>query len=117
MPADISSPRAARGAAGRWLGRSGETADLLLCVSELVTNAVLHARRAVRLEVMTTGSLVRVEVHDDDPMMPTPRNPGPEEPTGRGLLLVDRLATDWGVETRSTGKVVWFTMHLGAVQE
>jgi anti-sigma regulatory factor (Ser/Thr protein kinase) len=87
---------------------NAETAALL--VSELVTNAVLHARTPLHLSLRTTGGRIRVEVSDGDRERPTLRDPEPVSPGGRGLVLVDRLASAWGVEERPTGKVVWFEL-------
>jgi serine/threonine-protein kinase RsbW len=84
--------------------------DLRLLVSELVANAVLHAglipgqRIAVRLRIWP--SLVRVEVEDPGRgFRPRPAR-GPEDSDGRGLLIVDRLASNWGV-ARDDRTVVW----------
>src|SRR3981081_2013087 len=85
-----------------------ETAVLL--VSELVTNAVRHARPgetvlALRLEI--TGTSVRIEVHDADPRWPQPSTPDGLEESGFGLMLVNALASKWGVTETATGKAVW----------
>ncbi len=113
LPADASAPRAARTAVAETVeGRRLD--ELLLCVSEVVTNAVLHARSAVSMVLTRTGDNVRVEVHDDDPTMPVRRNPAPETPTGRGLLLLDRLTARWGASPSARGKVVWFDFDMEA---
>lgn len=115
FPAEVGSPRAARRAAAAWVD-SPCNGEFLLCISELVTNAVLHARSPVQLHVMREGNTVRVRVHDNDPTIPVLRNPSVDATTGRGLYLLDRLASTWGVESETTGKVVWFTMDLERVQ-
>lgn len=79
-----------------------------LLVSELVTNAVLHARTPMTLVVRLRKDGVRVEVHDGNPAAPTMRDYGAEAMTGRGLSLVADLASRWGVERDSAGKSVWF---------
>lgn len=85
-----------------------ETAELL--VSELVTNAVLHAHTALSLRVFADAG-VRVEVHDQDPRLPRQRRHSAESVTGRGLELVALLATAHGVRpVAGDGKVVWFTI-------
>lgn len=85
--------------------------DVLLCVSELATNALLHGvppGRGFRLFVLQAeGGGVRVEVHDSGDGHPATRAPGDEAESGRGLLLVSALADDWGVGDRSPGKIVW----------
>ncbi|KND34703.1 ATP-binding protein [Streptomyces acidiscabies] len=84
--------------------------DVLLCVSELTTNALLYGvppGRYFLLRLRPHGDAgVRVEVHDSGdgtlPIVPVPREDG-----GRGLLLVATLADKWGAERRHPGKVVW----------
>jgi anti-sigma regulatory factor (Ser/Thr protein kinase) len=85
-----------------------------LLVSELVTNSVLHARTDVELVVRLRRGGVRVEVHDASPVAPVVRRYEDEAMTGRGLALVDQLASRWGVESRGGGKTVWFELDDGA---
>lgn len=89
-----------------------DTAALL--VSELVTNALLHARSAVVVAVAHAErdgeGRVRVEVTDTSPVRPRQRHNSLVSGTGRGLLLVDRLARGWGTDQRETGKAVWFEL-------
>ncbi|MEU9761558.1 ATP-binding protein [Streptomyces sp. NPDC047987] len=88
--------------------------DVLLCVSELVTNALLHGvppgcgyQVSMRLE--PADDILRVEVHDsgDGKVCPVGAAPAPDTEGGRGLLLVAALADKWGVGERNPGKVVW----------
>jgi anti-sigma regulatory factor (Ser/Thr protein kinase) len=81
--------------------------DVTLVVSELVTNAVLHASGDVRLDVFVDTAAVRVEVGDDVPTLAPPHPAAPEGESGRGLLLVSRIALRWGVRRDGLGKVVW----------
>ncbi len=84
------------------------TAELL--TTELVANAVVHARTPCRLRLSCPrDGVLRVEVSDRAAGMPTVQDIGPSELDGRGLQLVDALATQWGI-TRSTPaeKTVWF---------
>jgi anti-sigma regulatory factor (Ser/Thr protein kinase) len=85
--------------------------DAELLVSELVTNAVLHARSATRLTIERDGATLRFSVYDASPTRPRLRDYGPEAVTGRGLLLVDRLARRWGVDPQAAGKCVWFEVR------
>jgi anti-sigma regulatory factor (Ser/Thr protein kinase) len=78
-----------------------------LVASELVANAVRHARSAVRLDVRPTQRGVLVEVADDSPRLPERRDPGLFDESGRGLWLVDAMAASWGVEREPKGKRVW----------
>jgi anti-sigma regulatory factor (Ser/Thr protein kinase) len=113
LPADSSAPRLARSAVSGLFGEHPRHDDLLLCVSEVVTNAVLHARSRSTLRVQVDGEIVRVEVHDDDPTLPVRRDHDLHAPTGRGLRLLDELTTAWGAEAHGHGKVVWFELDVG----
>jgi anti-sigma regulatory factor (Ser/Thr protein kinase) len=89
--------------------------DLLLLVSELVTNAVRHGEvgpgRSLRIEGVRSGPRVTIEVTDPgsgfDMVLPARSEPG-----GWGLVLVDRLAERWGVNRTPTGTCVWFEMRF-----
>lgn len=85
-------------------------ADVALLVSELVTNAVLHARSATRLTIDRDGATLRVSVWDGSAARPRLRPYTPDAVTGRGLLLVERIASRWGVDEGSGGKSVWFEL-------
>jgi serine/threonine-protein kinase RsbW len=90
------------------LARLEETAVLL--VSELVGNAVRHARtggRVLVLRLETAGPWLRIEVHDADPRPPRPSIPAGLDESGFGFVLVDALAGKWGVRETTTGKAVW----------
>jgi anti-sigma regulatory factor (Ser/Thr protein kinase) len=87
-----------------------ETVELL--TSELVTNAIVHARSSPELVVRLTHERVRVEVHDFSSAVPVRRDIDPYETSGRGLAIVDELARDWGVEHVPRGKRVWFEVPV-----
>lgn len=91
-------------------GFDAATYNAELLVSELVTNVILHARTPARVTVEARGDVVRIGVADDSTVPPTRRRRSATSGTGRGLLLVDRLATRWGVDADTTGKVVWFEL-------
>jgi anti-sigma regulatory factor (Ser/Thr protein kinase) len=84
-----------------------DTVELL--VSELVTNAVLHAPGgdALELRISVWGECVRVEVRDSSSQVPQMLAPADWGLHGRGLFLVDALADRWGSEQTPTGKTVW----------
>jgi anti-sigma regulatory factor (Ser/Thr protein kinase) len=90
--------------------------DALILTSELVTNAIRHGRPAVTLAIQLEPSALTVIVTDTGPDLPplAPRTPHPDSPTGRGLVIVDTLATRWGVapQPASPGKAVWFALDL-----
>jgi len=81
-----------------------------LLVSELVTNAMVHAGDTeVPVSMEQTADHVRISVADSSPTAPTPRDTGPEAPGGHGLQIVESLASEWGVEQHpDDGKSVWF---------
>lgn len=86
-----------------------------LAVSELVTNALLHANTDIDVAVVAMDVGVRIEVCDDHAALPAARHYGDYATTGRGLDLVSALAVDVGIEPREpTGKRIWFTLHSGA---
>ena len=83
-----------------------------LLVSEVVTNAVLHAGTEVVLRIGHEGTSIRVEVTDGSLTEPALRHFTGEAATGRGLWLVQELADAWGQEPKGDGKVVWFEVDL-----
>jgi len=78
-----------------------------LLVTELVTNAILHARTPLQLQIETRPNHVRIGVEDASDRQPELRSHPSDAVTGRGLALVEALASSWGVESTSSGKVVW----------
>jgi CheY-like chemotaxis protein len=112
LPADPIAARAARGLVRQALPAIDQelVSSIELLVSELVTNAVLHASSAARLDVHVTAANIRVEVFDDDATLPELQPPDSLRSSGRGLQLVDAIASRWGSEAQLTGKVVWFEM-------
>jgi anti-sigma regulatory factor (Ser/Thr protein kinase) len=95
----------------RWsLGNLSD--DAVLLVSELATNALLHAREPTELHLEADGRQLRVEVHDGSPLPPRARHYGLTSTTGRGLRLVDAISSAWGTEPTDTGKRVWFTLPV-----
>jgi hypothetical protein len=105
-----------------------ETAELI--VSELVTNAVrasaglTGSRRSgrwvpgtppVRLWLSSDRQCVLIRVWDGNDRQPAPQTPGPDAESGRGLLLVEALSTEWGSYPleRSSGKVLWALVGPG----
>ena len=82
--------------------------DSELLVSELVTNAVQHARAPLGLRLTWTADVVRVEIRDGSPgALPLPRETGEAELDGRGMTVVGRLADRWGWDRDADGKTVW----------
>ena len=118
LPAEPASAGAARrfvrSTLREWrLGVFEEIACLL--VSELVTNAVLHANSVSVVSIYFDAETLRVEVRDASPASVQPRSYSPEAGTGRGLLLVQALAALWGSSSDSEGKRVWFELDAAAL--
>lgn len=84
-----------------------------LVVSELATNAVIHAGTPFSVTVALNGSAIRISVRDWDGSPPIVRDAEPAARSGRGLRLVDAAADDWGVERDRDGKTVWADLPLG----
>jgi serine/threonine-protein kinase RsbW len=95
-------------------GIPSETLDAVeLMVSELATNSIRHANTAYEVAVTRARQTIRVEVTDDAGGTPAMRSPGPDEPTGRGLRIIEMLSDAWGVEQRkASGKTVWFRLTV-----
>ncbi|MER7854141.1 ATP-binding protein [Streptomyces bacillaris] len=94
--------------------------DMLLCVTELATNALRHGVPPgrgfrVRISLERREASLRIELHDsgDGEVRMADELPGVEEEGGRGLLLVSALADKWGVAERNPGKIVWCEFTLG----
>ena len=111
LETSVLAPREARHAVATWMRARGLGDDLVndvvLIVSELVTNAVMHAGSITSFSVrMTPAGRVRVEVGDDDDSPPEPNLR--REVGGAGLHLIGRLSAGWDwAPRRGRGKVVW----------
>ncbi|WP_031481305.1 ATP-binding protein [Streptomyces bicolor] len=89
--------------------------DVLLVVSELVTNACLHAEGPDEMRIACDNKVIRIEVSDKGTGQPAPRTPHRAgRPGGHGMFIVQRLCLDWGVVRTPGvgGKTVW--AELGA---
>jgi PAS domain S-box-containing protein len=117
LPADPRSPGDARrfvaGVLHSWRMSELVGGDVELLVSEVTSNALRHAGSPFTVILRYDGARVRVEVGDGSRALPQPRRPGPEEIGGRGLVLVEALAADWGVRPTLEGKRVWFELPAG----
>jgi DNA-binding NarL/FixJ family response regulator len=117
---DAQSARAARRFVTQiltgWDDDEGDLTDTVtLLVSELVTNAVLHAGSEVEVSVRLTPTAARIEVTDASAESIAPRDATTEEDSGRGLALVGSLAQRWGVRPApGGGKTVWFEVNRSA---
>jgi anti-sigma regulatory factor (Ser/Thr protein kinase) len=116
FPAVPESVAAARRFTRAALTRHGIDSEIietaLLLVSELATNAIVHATSTIRIRVQV-GEEIRVEVRDANDDAPVVGELGPEQESGRGLAIVATLADQWDWAPRDSGKVVWFELARG----
>ena len=87
-------------------------ADAALVVTELATNAVLHARSAFSVSLVLSGGAIRISVGDTVPLGPTGVDKQLAAASGHGLGVVAAMATRWGVQTVPSGKAVWAELPL-----
>ena len=84
----------------------------VLLTSELVTNGIIHGRTEVEVRLDITEDAVRVEVTDSGKEgCPVAEDARPDADRGRGLMIVSRLASSWGVELSRSGTAVWFELR------
>ncbi|MDX3339170.1 SpoIIE family protein phosphatase [Streptomyces sp. ME02-6979.5a] len=109
-PEALSSSRHMIRAAVRAWGAKDRADEIELAADELITNALMHTDggAVVTIRVLAgTERRLRVDVEDRSSALPRRRDAGESGVSGRGLMLVDRLADVWGVESRGSGKCVW----------
>jgi anti-sigma regulatory factor (Ser/Thr protein kinase) len=101
-----------------WIPDNEETrARLATLTSEIVTNAVLHARTSFVVSVTKSPSRIRLAVVDRNVQPVLRKTYSQTSPTGRGLHIVEALADRWGVDKTADGKTVWFEIDLETQQE
>lgn len=110
LRSDSLAPGHARRAMAECYATHPRVDDLLVCVSEVVTNAVKHARSISEMRVTQVGETVRVVVTDTDAQPPELSERDPLGGSGRGLLILDHLAARWGSHLTDGGKAVWFEL-------
>ncbi len=116
-----ASVRDARRAAEQFMDVVAPGTDrevVVLLVSELVTNAVLHGGPdPIDLRLALEAGRLHIEVLDHNPGSPRLRAPEPDDESGRGLVLVDRAAREWGtLQIGGDGKCVWCDVDLSAAR-
>jgi anti-sigma regulatory factor (Ser/Thr protein kinase) len=114
LPALPSSASRARQLARKAVATySDDVIDTVaVLVTELVANAVLHARTDLCFSLDITPPLIRISVTDQSTRVPALRDYDPSDATGRGLALVDALAANWGVDSTDDGKSVWCEVQI-----
>jgi anti-sigma regulatory factor (Ser/Thr protein kinase) len=83
-----------------------------LLTNELVANAIAHGEGSISLSMEIRSDWVRVAVRDEGTVLPVLRESNPRAENGRGLSIVDSLATRWGVDPAGHGKSVWFEVVI-----
>ena len=114
---ELSALAVAREAVVRQASAWGAPVDIevfRLLVNEVLANAIEHGAPPIGASVGLAAGGLRVEVHDSSLVMPIHRQPSAGDLDGRGVWLVDRVASAWGVERLAIGKFVWFELRGGA---
>ncbi len=116
-PASVRSARQLVSGALRDWGLEHLEEPAVLLVSELVTNAVLHARTHLAVEVEHTETVVRVRVRDGSRRRPRLRRHEVSAATGRGLRMLSAMACRWGCDDAAEpyAKAVWFELPVDRV--
>lgn len=122
FPPDPESVVAARKFVASCLadwGHDDQAEVAMLLTSEAVTNAVVHGgphepSSRIGVEVLSNRRRARIEVSDAGAGLPQRQARNIESTSGRGLLLIDSLARQWGVIRSETRKVVWFEVSAAA---
>ncbi|GAA1243363.1 ATP-binding protein [Kitasatospora nipponensis] len=95
-----------------WTAQVPDTADdVVLTVSELITNAHIHGHSSAQLVLLWDRRYLYVCVHDSSSELPQPRPPDADRPGGRGLAIIDTLADDWRTRAQTDGKTITACFH------
>jgi anti-sigma regulatory factor (Ser/Thr protein kinase) len=122
LPTAVACARMhARAIALEW-GLTALADNIELIVSELFTNAVRATEcrgrglttAVVRLSLASDLQCVLIRVWDGSSQMPVRRDAGPDDESGRGLMLVSHLGSEWGAYRKANGKVVWVIVDAEA---
>jgi anti-sigma regulatory factor (Ser/Thr protein kinase) len=92
-----------------------QVAELL--IDELVGNVVRHVGSPMEVRASLQPVSIRIEVDDASTEPPIRRHPDQRDEHGRGILFVETLSTDWGVELRDGGKTIWFELDATPTEE
>ena len=111
----VGAPRQARRFVVSTLAEWGLTHladDVALLVSELVTNVIRHTDAGATMRLTRAPQHLRCSVIDAGGHLPQPRHPSPTDQSGRGLLLVETIASSWGSQATAGRTEVWFEVPL-----
>jgi anti-sigma regulatory factor (Ser/Thr protein kinase) len=111
----VGAPRQARRFVVSTLDEWGLTHladDVALLVSELVTNVVRHTEAGAMMRLTRAPLHLRCSVIDDGGNLPHRRHPSPTDQSGRGLLLVETIASSWGSTATAGHTEVWFEVPI-----
>ena len=107
-----SAVRRARAFVAKYCEAHGYPSDVcetaVLLTSEAVTNAFTHGRSEARIALTPAGNGLRVEVGDDNSRHPERASADVDALNGRGMTILELLATRWGIRDETYGKTVWF---------
>lgn len=113
---DRSAPGEVRRALAGFLTRSGlpqAIEDAQLLATELVTNALRHARGPIGVHAHIRDGFLHLEVRDSAAECPPVRRVAtPDDETGRGIELVEKLSSRWGWQAEDQYKIVWFDLRV-----
>ena len=114
LPGDVASCSAARRFIQGALAQESDDlrANASLLVSEVITNALLHASGPMSVEVLHKDGAYRIAVSDGSRTPPAEKGYRRDDATGRGIQLLECLAAAWGCKRTGTGKVVWFDLPV-----
>ncbi len=114
LNSDALAPRLARAAIQEALSK--QPADVrgvaVLLADEIITNAVVHCGGRIEMSLEESPERIRIEISDTSTVPPLVRSPTAGGERGRGMLIVDSLASSWGVINKIGGKSVWFQLDI-----
>jgi anti-sigma regulatory factor (Ser/Thr protein kinase) len=96
----------------RWQVPAQVSGKAALLTSELIANAIQHGPPPLCLQISVDVDLVRVQMYDSEAVAPIVTRPDLNSVSGRGMWLIDTLATRWGFHQRPPGKEVWFEISF-----
>lgn len=113
VPSAVAGMRGSTAAFLARIGLRGALADnVVLVVSEFITNAIEHGHGSIELALCAVGGTITVSVTDENPAPAVLKQAGPDDTSGRGMALVAALADRWG----SSGEETWCEFRCGSTR-